>query len=88
MDGKPNNCWHIPYEIRRYASYSRYSMAGMPCLYLADSKETANIECGKVQEGKQRWFSRLKKKNEICYQERDFAEEEFTIWGTWAWNTY
>lgn len=63
-DSKPNNCWHIPYENRRYASYSRYSMAGMPCLYLADSKEIANIECGEVQEGKQRWFSCFTPKNE------------------------
>ncbi len=61
---KPNDCWHIHYENRKYASYSRYSMAGMPCLYLADSKETANKECGKVQEGKHRWYSVFKPLNE------------------------
>lgn len=80
MDGKPNNCWHIPYEIRRYASYSRYSMAGMPCLYLADSKETANIECGKVQEGKQRWFSCFTPKNEqtLFFDLRIPTKDEFS----------
>lgn len=54
---KLNDCWHIHYEKRRYASYSRYSLSGIPCLYLADSEETANSECGNVQEGKQRWCS-------------------------------
>lgn len=51
------DCWHIHYEKRRHASFSRFSLAGIPCLYLADSQETANCECGNVQEGKQRWCS-------------------------------
>lgn len=59
-NGSPNivdNCFHIPFEKRKYATTGRYNMLGYPCLYLGDSKETCNKELGKLKEGKHRWVS-------------------------------
>lgn len=56
-EGQPDNCWHVPFSCRRYATLQRYNMSGHPCLYLADSKETASKELGDLKENKNRWCS-------------------------------
>lgn len=55
--GQPDNCWHVPFSYRRYTTSQRYNMSGHPCLYLADSKETANKELGDLKESMNRWCS-------------------------------
>lgn len=42
----PLEFFHVPYEKRHLASYSRYSIAGYPSLYLAHSLKTAWQEMG------------------------------------------
>lgn len=62
---QPNDCWHIPYEKRYKASAARYSFAGIPALYLADSKETADKELGNLEKGSKRWVSEFKLKKNL-----------------------
>lgn len=62
---KPNDCWHIPFSLRRSATLQRYNMSGHPCLYLADSKETAEKELGSITENYNRWYSEFNTKQSI-----------------------
>lgn len=55
-DENVTDCWHVPFHCRRLASTGRYSIAGFPSLYLADSLITASKELGKLQK-KHRWYS-------------------------------
>lgn len=56
--GKPvDDCSHVPYNKICKIDSNRFSLQGLPCLYLADSLETANQECHEVKEGSQRWVS-------------------------------
>lgn len=57
-----DNCWHLPYNLRHKASAGRFNMEGFPCLYLADSLETANAELGNIEFGKLRWYCKFKLK--------------------------
>ena len=57
-----DNCWHLPYNLRHKASVGRFNMEGFPCLYLADSLETANAELGNIEFGKLRWYCKFKLK--------------------------
>lgn len=57
-----NDCWHLPYNLRHFVNAGRYSMQGFPCLYLADSLETANAELRELELGKNRWYSEFKLK--------------------------
>lgn len=43
----PENMFHIPFELRENAHQGRYSIAGIPCLYLADSVYTCWLELNK-----------------------------------------
>lgn len=54
---KVDNCSHVPFHMRHLASCGRFSLQGYPCLYLADSIETADAEVGELEKGKTRWFS-------------------------------
>lgn len=54
---KVKDCWHTPYNLRKLTVNYRYSLAGSPCLYLADCVETANRELGKLKAGNRRWVS-------------------------------
>lgn len=55
-DEEVKDCWHIPFQIRSGASTGRYSIAGFPSLYLADSLNVANEELGELKKDI-RWFS-------------------------------
>ena len=59
-ESSPKDCWHVPFVMRRYASFQRYNMYGIPCLYLADSLETANAEVGPLEDNKNRWYSEFR----------------------------
>ena len=59
-----DNCWHIPYSLRHKTSLTRFSMAGIPSLYLADSLETANLELGNIDKNYDRWVSEFCIKDE------------------------
>ena len=54
---KVKDCWHTPYDLRKLTVNYRYSLAGFPCLYLANSVETANKELGRLKAGNRRWVS-------------------------------
>ena len=57
-NGNPvDNCSHVPFNKICCIDSNRFSLQGLPCLYLADSHETANRECREVNEGYQRWVS-------------------------------
>lgn len=56
-ENPPESCWHVPFSNRNRASLGRYNMSGIPCLYLADSKETSDKELGVLKDGKNRWCS-------------------------------
>lgn len=62
---QPKDCWHVPYEKRNITSSSRYSFAGVPALYLADSIDTANKEIGELEECNDRWYSEFILNNKL-----------------------
>ena len=62
-----DDCWHVPYNLRKLTENYRYSLAGFPCLYLADSLETANKEMGRLKTGNNRWVSKFSVNREQVY---------------------
>lgn len=40
----PQNCYHLPYNLRHLAGPNRFNQTGFPCLYLASSLEVAEKE--------------------------------------------
>ena len=64
---RPEDCWHVPFPLRRQTQNYRYSMAGLPCLYLADSPETANLEVGKLRSGRNRWIGKFIPQKTLMY---------------------
>ena len=63
-DNKPiivDNCWHVPFNLRRYAYTGRFSQLGYPCLYLGDSMKTCEEELGPLDKDI-RWCSSFKPK--------------------------
>lgn len=52
-----DNCSHVPYNLRGNIDSNRFSIQGLPCLYLADSIETADKETHELQKGMQKWNS-------------------------------
>ena len=53
--GIPDNCWHVPYNIRQYSYSGRFSIPGFPCLYLGEDIATCDAEIGELKMGKSRW---------------------------------
>lgn len=70
------DCWHVPFPLRKYTCNYRYSLAGFPCLYLADSLKTSNKEMGKLQSGKNRWISCFKAKKTQSYFDLHIPQKE------------
>jgi len=52
-----DNCSHVPYNLRRNIDSNRFSLQGLPCLYLANSLATADKETHELEEGMQKWYS-------------------------------
>lgn len=52
-----DNCSHVPFNKISRIDSNRFSLQGLPCLYLADSLETADHECREVGKDYQRWVS-------------------------------
>ena len=61
----PDNCWHIPYNLRQYASRGRFNQTGTICMYISDSLECANSELGAVNEQKVRWVGEFQPKQTL-----------------------
>ena len=59
-----DNCFHVPFECRYNVSTNRYSLPGIPALYLADSKKTADAELG-ILEKEYRFVSKFTLKRSI-----------------------
>lgn len=76
-DKAPENCWHVPFCIRKYASFQRYNMYGIPCLYLADSLETSNAELGPLDGNNNRWYAEFTPSHQNKFG--DIAFYDFTI---------
>ena len=51
------DCSHVPFNLRKKIDSNRFSLQGLPCLYLADSRETADKELGTLNDEKCRWVS-------------------------------
>lgn len=51
------DCSHVPFNLRKNIDSNRFSLQGLPCLYLADSKETADKELGSLNNERCRWVS-------------------------------
>ena len=52
-----NDCSHVPFNLRYKIDSNRFSLQGLPCLYLANSTETADKELHTLEDGKHRWVS-------------------------------
>ena len=65
----PDDCWHIPYNLRQNASRGRFDQTGTICMYISDSLECANSELGAVNEHyheqKVRWVGEFRPKQTI-----------------------
>lgn len=61
----PENCWHVPFNLRSKTAFQRYNMNGIPCLYLGDTKETAHKEIGDIEENKRRWLGEFSPQKSI-----------------------
>lgn len=62
----PDNCNHLPFNLRQHASKGRFNQLGVPCLYLSDSIDCAQQEIGEIAKDKERWYSVFEQK-EILY---------------------
>lgn len=62
----PDDCWHVPYNLRQYASRGRFNQTGTICMYISDSLECSNSELGAVNEQKVRWVGEFRPK-QILY---------------------
>ena len=72
------DCWHVPYNLRKKTVNYRYSLAGFPCLYLADSLETADKESGNLKKGNNRWVSKFSVNKEQVYIDLEIFQEAIT----------
>jgi hypothetical protein len=61
----PDDCWHVPYNLRQYASRGRFNQTGTICMYISDSLECANSELGAVNEQKFRWVGEFRPKQTL-----------------------
>ena len=59
------DCSYVPFDLRYKIDSNRFSLQGLPCLYLADSKDTASKEIRPLEEGKCRWVSEFVPKETI-----------------------
>ena len=71
-----DNCSHVPYNLRGSIDSNRFSLQGLPCLYLANTKETANKELRSMEEGKQRWVSEFAPTRDFALTDLRFKQVE------------
>ena len=62
----PDDCWHVPYNLRQYASHGRFNQIGTICMYISDSLKCASSELGAVNKQKLRWVGEFRPK-QILY---------------------
>lgn len=62
----PNDCWHLPFNLKYKAARGRFNQLGTICMYICNSKECANRELGPVKEQSVRWVGEFKPKQGIC----------------------
>lgn len=62
----PNDCWHLPFNLKYKAARGRFNQLGTICMYICDSKDCANSELGPVKEQRVRWVGEFKPKQNIC----------------------
>lgn len=62
----PNDCWHLPFNLKYKAARGRFNQLGTICMYVCNSKECANRESGPVKEQSIRWVGEFKPKQGIC----------------------
>ncbi len=64
----PDNCNHVPFNLRKNASKGRFNQIGFPCLYLSDSLDCAQKEIGEtVKEDKSRWYGVFVPQRKLCF---------------------
>ena len=62
----PNDCWHLPFNLKYKAARGRFNQLGTICMYVCNSKECAYRELGPVKEQNVRWVGEFKPKQGIC----------------------
>lgn len=63
----PDNCNHVPFELRHKAKRGRFNHLGIPCLYLSSSVACANNEIGSIENNKKRWIGSFIAKQPLYY---------------------
>lgn len=71
----PNNCWHLPFNLRHKADIGRFNMVGTICMYVADSAECAS-ESVHPSEGKQKWMGEFRSKKMLSFLNLTFPNEQ------------
>lgn len=51
----PDNCWHVPYNLRENSYSGRYSSPGFPCFYVSENVKTCEAETGTLRDDCNRW---------------------------------
>ena len=73
----PNDCWHLPFNLKYKAARGRFNQLGTICLYICDSKECANSELGPVKDKCVRWIGEFKPKQDICLYNLAVPSKEY-----------
>lgn len=61
----PNDCWHLPFNLKYKAARGRFNQLGTICMYICDSKECANSELGPVKKQCVRWVGEFKPRQSL-----------------------
>ena len=56
----PNDCWHLPFNLKHKAARGRFNQLGTICMYISNLRECANSELGPVKEHCIRWVGEYK----------------------------
>lgn len=63
----PDDCWHIPFNLKDYTSSNRFNQIGCICLYLADSPDSALRSIGSRNGNEEVWVGLFEPCNTINF---------------------
>lgn len=56
----PDNCWHLPFNMKDFASCNRFNQVGTICIYFADSPQAALGSVGGKRANEEAWIGTYK----------------------------